>query len=448
VATSLAAVVPSPWRCDLPLRITHLSHNDRQGGGPLASYRLHRALLDLGTESRMLVLESHREDAGIQTIDAGPLTTPIRIADRLPRRLYRKRMPDRIWTPGCFGIGNIETHPLVQASDILGLYWINGGFLSVSGIERLLRLGKPVVWRLSDFWPLTGGCHHPGDCEAYQTACGRCPQLGSDKQGDLAARQFRRKQDWLKDNLTVVAPSRWLAKLAAKSSLFHQVPIKQITTGIDLDVFKPSPSDEARATLGLPPDKKLLLFGANNATQNPRKGFFELVRALEILSESNGLGEVDLVIFGSDRSPDFPVDIRVHNQGVITDERTKASLFSAADLFVTPSLEENLPNTVIEAMAAGTPAVAFDVGGTSELIEHGRNGYLAILGDSRDLAAGISSMLDVLENDQAIGARARKAMVRSHDQRMVAKRYLSLYEELHETAGGGVATSVCLGRGR
>ncbi|MGI9449587.1 MAG: glycosyltransferase [Geminicoccaceae bacterium] len=418
----------------MPLRITHLSHNDQKGGGPLASYRLHRALLDLSAESRMLVLERHRDDPNVEQIDAGPWTTPIRIADRLPRRLYRKRMSDRIWSPGRFGIGGLETHAAIQASDIIALYWVNGGFLSVSGIERLLGLGKPVIWRLSDFWPLTGGCHHPGDCEAYKTACGRCPQLGSDRAHDLAAKQWRHKQRWPKENLTIVAPSRWLADLAAKSTLFRNVRIEHIRTGIDLDVFKPCAREKTRHPLGLPLDRKLLMFGANEATRNPRKGYFELVEALRDLADGGRLDGVDLVLFGSEQTPDFPLDVRVHNRGVITDESEKASLFSASDLFITPSLEENLPNTVIEAMASGTPAVAFDVGGTRELIEHGKNGYLARAGDIQDLAAGIDAMLHMISTDPAIGKRVRDAMVAAHDQKMVARRYLCLCEELHGLA--------------
>jgi glycosyltransferase involved in cell wall biosynthesis len=418
----------------LPLRITHVSHNDQKGGGPLASYRLHRSLVELGVESRMLVLESHQKDSTVDQIDAGALTAPIRLADRLPRRIYRKRMADRIWSPGCFGIGGVEKHPAVRKSDILSLYWVNGGFLSVSGIDRLLRLGKPMLWRLSDFWPLTGGCHHPGDCEAYRSSCGHCPQLGSSRAHDLAARQWRQKDHWPKHKITLIAPSRWLAKLAAASGLFRESRIEHIATGIDLELFSPCETGDARRKLGLPLDRNLLLFGANNATGNPRKGFAELVDALKILSGRNRLNGIDLVIFGSENAPDFPVDINVHDQGVITDETKKALLFGACDLFVTPSLEENLPNTVIEAMATGTPTVAFDVGGTGELIDHQRNGYLARSGDSQDFADGIETLLKTLTMSSALSESARNAMIANHDQRIVAKRYLSLYEELHGMA--------------
>ena len=418
----------------MPLRITHLSHNDMKGGGALASFRLHRALLDLGADSRMLVLKKHQDDPTVTKADAGPLTTPIHTADRLLRRLHRKRMADRIWSPGRFGIGGLQRHPLVQDSDVLGLYWVNGGFLSVDGIGRLLRLNKPVVWRLSDLWPLTGGCHHPGDCEKFKTACACCPQLGSENAQDLSARQWQRKRHWPKADLTVVAPSRWLADLAAESTLLKDARIEHITTGIDLSVFKPRQKAEARQRLGLPVGRRLILFGANSAVANPRKGFSLLVEALGILMEQDRLAPFDLVLFGSDVTPVLPMDLLLHDRGVIDDEAEKALLFAAADLFVTPSLEENLPNTVIEAMAAGTPTVAFDVGGTGELIEHGTTGYLAMPADSSDLARGLKTVLSATGADAAMGERAHKAIAATHDQRKVAGRYLDLFSELRAAA--------------
>ena len=412
-----------------PLRITHLSHNDRKGGGPLACYRLHRALADLKVESRMLVLERQRGEASIADLGSDIMKEPIRLADRLPLRLYRKRLPDRIWSPGCFGMRGLENHPMIAASDVLGLYWVNGGLLSVGGIRRLLGLDKPVVWRLSDLWPFTGGCHHPGDCTRFETDCGSCPQLGSKSATDLSARQLRQKKTWPRDHLTVVAPSRWILDLAARSAVFRKVRLRHITTGVDVDVFKPARKAEARQKLGLPPDRRLILFGANNAIGNARKGFPRLVEALDHLAKTRRFADVDLVLFGCDTAPALPLDFPVHTAGVIRDEARMALLYAAADIFVTPSLEENLPNTVIEAMASGTPAVAFDVGGTGELIEHGENGFLATLGDSRELARGMESVLeDAAEG--AMGRRAREAMITRHDQRLIAKRYLDLYDEL------------------
>ncbi len=423
----------------MPLRITHLSHNDRKGGGALACYRLHRALLDLGAESRMLVLQKHQDDRTVTKINAGLLPLPAHAADRILRRLHHRRLADRVWSAGRFGIGGVQRHPLIEDSDILGLYWINGGFLSVTGVDRLLRQNKPVVWRLSDLWPMTGGCHHPADCTLFKHVCMRCPQLGSNRAHDLSTRQWQRKQDWPKANLTVVAPSKWLANLAAESALLRNVRIEHITTGVDLDIFRPHSKIEMRRALGLPEDRQLILFGANNAVANPRKGFSKLIEALMMLKEWDPLTSFDLVLFGSHTPPALPFDLRLHHRGVIHDEADKARLFAAADLFVTPSLEENLPNTVIEAMASGTPTVAFDVGGTGELIDHGATGYLATPGDSGDLARGLKSLLSAAASNGAMGERAHNAIAAAHDQRLIAGRYLDLFNELRATTAADQA---------
>ncbi len=413
-----------------PLRITHLSHNDQRGGGPLASYRLHRTLLDLDVDSRMLVLESHRHDPTVARAGSPLVAAPARLADRLPLRLYPKRRPGMIWSPGCFGLGGAARHPWVMDADIIGLYWVNGGLLSIGDIGRLLRLGKPVVWRLSDLWPFTGGCHHAGTCDRYRDTCGRCPQLGSRSDRDLSARQLRRKRAWPRTRLTIVAPSRWLADLARRSALFRDCRIEHIATGVDLDIYRPRPKGMARRKLDLPIDRSLVLFGANNAVGNTRKGFAKLIEALQSLQRQRRISDVDLVLFGSNPPPALPLDMRVHAWGTIDDEAVRATLFSAADVFVTPSLEENLPNVVIEAMAAGTPAVAFDVGGTRELIDHRQTGYLATPGDIGDLADGLTFVLDTTLADRTMARRARQAMAVGHDRRTIARRYLDLYREL------------------
>ena len=343
----------------------HFSHNDQKGGGPLACFRLHGALSGLGVDSRMLVMRRYHDDPAVETIvppSVGEMVeAPLRIADRSVLQFYPRRDRAVIWSPGWFSLPGFASREVVRAADVLSLYWVNGGFLSVGQIGRLLALGKPVVWRLSDFWPMTGGCHHAGDCKGYEDACGGCPQLGSGARRDLSWRLLRAKKRWPKGRLTIVSPSRWLADLARKSAVFQDCRIERITTGVDIDLFSPMAREAARERLGLPLDRKLILFGANNGVRNPKKGFSHLVDALSRLRALGNAEDVELVIFGGADRPSIPLP--VHVMGSIHDETRKAALFSAVDVFATPSLEENLPNTVIEAMASGTPAVAFDVGG-------------------------------------------------------------------------------------
>ena len=273
---------------------------------------------------------------------------------------------------------------------------------------------------------MTGGCHHAGDCKGYEDVCGRCPQLGRGARRDLSWHLLRAKKRWPKGRLTIVSPSRWLADLAGKSAVFRDCRIERITTGVDIDLFSPMVREAARERLGLPLDRKLILFGANNGVRNPKKGFSHLVDALSRLRALGKADDVELVVFGGTDRPSIPLP--VHVMGSIHDEARKAALFSAVDVFATPSLEENLPNTVIEAMAAGTPAVAFDVGGTGELIEHQVNGYLARSGDSDDFCRGLIFSLD--EGASQRGDAARRFVVAHHDIKEIAGQYLDLYADV------------------
>ncbi|MGI9419542.1 MAG: glycosyltransferase family 4 protein [Geminicoccaceae bacterium] len=421
------------------LRVLHLSHNDRMGGGPLASYRLHRTLRDQGIASRMSVLRKHHDDPAIDMPAALPsrlVETASRIADRLPLRAYPGRARDVVWSPGWFSWPGVLDQRSVREADLLCLYWINGGFLSVSAIGSLLALNKPVVWRLSDLWPFTGGCHHPGDCTAYRKACGRCPQLGSNAVTDLSTRMLGEKKRWPMEQLVIVSPSRWLADLARNSAVFGACRIERITTGVDIDLFAPEPKLEARRRLGLPEDKALVLFGANNGIRNPKKGFSYLLEAIERLKTLGKANRLDLVIFGQDSLPAaVTLPAPVHVMGRIHDERRMATLFSAADIFATPSLEENLPNTVIEAMSCGTPTVAFAVGGTAELIDHETNGYLAPPKDSAAFSRGLAFLLDRRDDMQSLQRSARDFITAHHDIRRIAAQYIDLYTDL---AGNGM----------
>lgn len=435
-----AAADPRPGRRQReaePPAVLHLCHNDRRGGGSLAAYRLHRALLEAGGRSRMLVLRRFQDDPTVASIlpQAAQRTGDhaARIADRLPLRSYGRRDRSVIWSPGWFGLAGTR-HAWLREADVLSLYWINGGFLSIAAIGRLLRMGKPVVWRLSDMWPLTGGCHHAQHCRRYEMRCGRCPQLGSARAADLSARQLRAKTRWPTRNLVVVSPSLWLASLARQSAVLRGSRIEHIPTGIDLEVFQPRPRGEARAWLGLPHDRTLILFGGNQATVNPRKGLGHLLDALRRLGAAGNAGKLELVLFGSSRPLTQPCPVPVRDLGVLHDEARKAALFAACDLFAAPSLEENLPNTVIEAMACGTPTVAFDVGGTAELVEPHRTGYLARAEDAADLGHGIEAMLGLAHTDPELVARLRRRAVQRHDARAIAARYLELYVELHAAA--------------
>lgn len=411
------------------LRPLLLSASDLRGGAARAALRLHRGLRSIDVDSRLLVQEKLSDDAHVygpagKTAKALALLKPA--LDRLALPAGRRpgaefsaaRLPDRV-----------AARVRDFAPDLVHLHWINGGFIGVPGVARLPR---PLVWTLHDMWPFTGGCHYDASCGRYTEACGHCPQLGAQRPGDLSRRVWRRKRrHWSGLPVTLVTPSRWLADCARRSSLLGRQRIEVIPNGLDLEVFKPTAQPIARSLLNLDPDRRYILFGAVNSVASVRKGFSHLRQALAHYARSQDRPSTELLVFGA-RGPEpaLEFDLPTRYLGTLQDELSLAVWYCAADVFVAPSQQDNLPNTVVEAMACATPCVAFDVGGMADLIDHESNGYLAPPFDAEQLSAGIAQVLNDPQRRSAWGARARDKAEAQWDLHRVAQRYRSLYEEL------------------
>jgi glycosyltransferase involved in cell wall biosynthesis len=265
-------------------------------------------------------------------------------------------------------------------------------------------------------------------------ACGKCPQLGSTQEWDLSRWVWQRKaKAWQNCNLTIVALSSWLANCAGASSLFQNRRIELIPNGIDTYKYRPLNQQVAREFLGLPQDKHLVLFGSLRATDNPRKGFHLLQLALQDLSQSGWQDKLELVVFGASE-PENPPELGfpAHYLGQLNDDLSLAILYSAADVFVLPSTQENLANTVMEAISCGTPSVAFNIGGMPDMIEHQHNGYLAQPYSVEDLAQGIAWVLENQQRHQKLSYRAREKVEQEFTLAIQARRYVSLFTEILE----------------
>jgi glycosyltransferase involved in cell wall biosynthesis len=316
----------------------------------------------------------------------------------------------------------------VFAPDIIHLHWV----ARMMRLETLGRFKMPIVWTLHDSWPFTGGCFLPFDCTRYREACGRCPILGSSREDDLSHWVWQRKRTtWQNLNLTLIAPSQWMAQRARASSLFRDRRVEVIPNGLDVSRYQPTNKDRARAHFSLPADKKLLLFGAKSATRDRNKGFHLLVQSLREIAAGKFGSEIELIVFGSSQ-PDPPQDLglKAHYLGWQDDETALALLYAAADVFVLPSLQENLPYAIMEAMACGTPCVTFNLGGIPELIDHKQNGYLARPFEASDLTRGLMWVLGDPERRRTLSAGARRRVMQEFELAKVAERHLSLYREL------------------
>ncbi len=306
-------------------------------------------------------------------------------------------------------------------ADVVNLQWVGENYLPISSLARICA---PIVWTLRDMWAFSGGCHYAGDCQRYQTNCGNCPQLASPAPKDISRQVHSVKQrQWSSVDMTIVCISSWLADCARQSALFKNRRIEVIGNPIDSAVFKPLGKAAARRAFDLPLGKKLLLFGAVGGASDKRKGFKYLAEALQGMQPE---ADVELVVFGAEQKEDLALGLPTHQIGSLQDEISLSLLYSACDVYVMPSLQEALGNTVLEALACGLPCVSFDGTGTRDSIQHRRNGYLARMKDSADLLAGIQWALAQAPPRQKLheGVAAR------YGETVIAGQYVALYRSL------------------
>ena len=402
-----------------------LSTYDIQGGAARAAYRLHQGLQEIGVTSQVLVQNKTSDDSHVN----GPISKLDKTIaflrsgiDGLPLALYRKRTDDRNslgWLPE----NRVQQINLIQP-DIVNLHWVGSGFLR---LETLRKIRQPIVWTMHDMWAFTGGCHYTDGCDRYLQQCGACPQLRSQSSRDLSRWNWTRRERLFKElNLTIVAPSQWLTDCAKQSPLLNHCRVERIPYGLDLTRYQPQNKAWVRSLLKLPQDKSLILFGAADAMSDRRKGFHLLAEALQKLGQMDWENKPEIVVFGASRG-DLDCGFPVHYLGTLQDDLALALAYSAADVFVAPSIQDNLPNTVLEAIACETSVVAFAIGGMPDLIESGQTGYLAQPFDTDDLARGIRW---VLTTDQPLGQRARQVAEQRFSLTTQAYAYRDLFESL------------------
>ncbi len=410
------------------MKILHLNGADLEGGAAKAATRLLAGLRAQGVEARLQV----QRKSGDDPLTDGPCSLSGKLLSRIRptiEQLLSGITPNKMNGPFCsaFLPDGVWAPVVAMAPDLIHLHWV----ARMIRLETLARFHVPLVWTMHDSWPFTGGCYLPGDCSRYRDSCGKCPVLNSSQEDDLSRRVWqRKKQGWQGVNLTLVAPSRWMADCARSSSLFHDVRVEVIPNGIDTKRFAPVDRHTAREALSLPRDKKLLLFGAKGGGSDRNKGFHLLAEALGHLAASD-CEELELVMFGgATPSPPTISGFRTHDLGWQQDEERLIRLYSAADLFVFPSIQESLGYTAMEAMACGTPCVAFRQGGVPDLIDHQRNGYLARPYESADLALGIAWVLEnnIIQGD--LSGKARRKIEQEFSLQGIAQRHVTLYREI------------------
>jgi len=411
------------------MKILIVNISDLNGGAARAAYRLHNALLAEDIDSEMLVLDKYSDDFKVKSINSTKKRKGLNLLrpsiDNFPVTFYKNK-GKTAFTPAFIGsAGVIESINSISA-DIVHLHWIGGAMIK---LEDLSRINAPIVWSLHDMWAFTGGCHYDEECKAYEKTCGSCVVLGSHKENDLSRKVYKRKEKVYGriKNMTIIGLSSWISHLAQKSSLLKDKKHINLPNPINTELFKKFNKVKARELWNLPKDKKLLLFGAMGATSDPRKGFDSLKEVFYALKEKE---DIELVVLGGSK-PEFFEDfaLKTHYLGKLTDDISLITLYSAVDVVVVPSLQENLSNVIMESLSCGTPVVGFNIGGNGDMIESKKNGYLAEPFISDDMANGILWVLDD-ENYDRLSQYAREKVLKEFDSSVVSRQYIELYKEI------------------
>lgn len=411
------------------MKVLHVNAFDGGGGAARAAMRLHEGLLAHGVESRFVTVKPGPGEGGAFS----PLSKRQQLAALAKRQaamriaaLQKAPTNPLIHSLGLFpsGLGR-----WINASDadVVNLHWVCAEALS---LREIARIRKPIVWTMHDMWPFMGAEHYddldqPGRWRSPYAAANR---PASHRGPDLDRLTWARKaRAWADTTFHLVAPSRWLAGCAKESALMGRQSCDVIHNPLDTQAFAPIDRTEARRLLGLPVDRKLILFGALGATSDLRKGYDLLIAALkefELLDSGSG---AEVLVFGGPRSGSVPgIGLKSHFLGHFQDELSLRAVYSAADVFVAPSRQDNLPNTVVEAAACGVPTVAFDIGGMPDIVSDGETGVLAPAFDTAALGAGIHRLIEAPVDRETVRAAAEAKFSLG----ATLPAYMALYERL------------------
>jgi len=417
------------------MKILHLNTYDGNGGAGRASYRLNKALRASGIDSKLYTYVNFGNNLEIQPLYPSIISKALAIVNILAERYLPKLYEKNVKVPFSlqfFG-KNIHKHPAIKKADIIHLHWINHGFLSPKSLENLAKLNKPIAWTMHDCNTFTGGCHVRFGCENYTHECGNCPFLKNAGDNDVSHRTLlRKKNSYNKLDLNFISPSNWLAKSAINSSLLKDFPIKVIPNTLETNLFKPSDKTEAKKSLHLDKNKFVILSGFMPSKKDSHKGTSYLIETLDkwLMKYPEMEEKAILVIFGNKNSEDMPAfKIQTKFLGTINDDEKLAKAYISADIFLTPSLDDNLPNTVMESMACGTPVVAFKTGGIPDMVDHQVNGYLAEYKNTEDLMNGIQWIYKH-QNPTSLAKEARLKVINTFSEEKIAKQHINVYQSL------------------
>ncbi len=407
------------------MNVLHLWKSDSPrfgSGGAMAMYLLHSGLREAGVDSKILCEKKATDCPSVYVLQKSKLE----VLEKLLKKITSRIGLNDIHRLSSF---QLKQHEVFVEADILHFHGTHHRFINYLALPTLTR-NKSSVFTLHGMWVLTGHCGYSFDCERWKTGCGKCPYPDSNPpiKRDGTALEWKLK-DWIyrQLNLTLICPSNWIAELAKQSPLTNRFPIHYIPNGIDTEVFQPLDPEQCRSELGLPSGKKVLMF-ASVWLHDYRKGGDLLMKALQSLPES--LKAETILLLMGDKDFAIDVDMQTFNLGYLSDERSKAVAYSAADLFLFPTRADNLPIVLQESIACGTPMVSFKVGGVPDLVRHRITGYLAQAENTKDFRDGIIQLLEDESLRHQMSQQCRAIAMEEFGLELYSLRHIVLYDQL------------------
>ena len=411
------------------------------GGAATAAIRQHNGLRQAGVDSRFYYFRDEKNQtlgSDFSKIEFSPVRNEGPLASvnsflakrrrRRIHRLYDEHLESRDEQLETFAMAELPDPTVLDWSsidaDIVNLHWISF-FADFPSFFKSIPNHIPIVWTLHDTHAFTGGCHYSGDCMRFADGCGNCPQVCSANPQDVSlASLLAKRKAYRNKNIQVVAPCAWMRDLAKRSSVWPSgTKFKKIEYGLQLEKFKAVDQKAARVELGLDANKQLIAFGAMEI-DNPRKGFEYLLAALEKVKASGA--DCECLVFGSGQIEQTAGLPKLNSLGFIDSAERLCQAYSAADVVVVPSIEDNQPQVGLEAMACGTPVIAFDTCGLPEYVKDGKTGWLCPVADADALAEKIMKSLG--SSAKNFGAAAAKQIQTRFDLRQQTQKWIQLYQ--------------------
>lgn len=410
------------------MNILNINFSDTWGGASLAGYRLHQEFKKVGFSSKLLV--GHKKTNDDDVVEILPKNKYVRYTDRLLFNFFHHiSLPNTYYMSSRY----LKTNQLLNKwADFVLLRNIHGDYLSENMLPYISNK-VPVVWRLPDMWAITGHCAYSMECDRWLIGCGQCPRLRDyyPLKFDTTHYLWNRKKEVVqKSNITVVAPSQWLKSMVEKSEIFQGKNVVYIPTAVNEVTFYPLDKKQAKSYLKIPIGYPVIMFGSQDLNDKRKGGHF----IEEILHRIHTRLNKKLIIISIGKSTkNFSTEYGEHlHFGHIENDHLLNLIYNCADIYALPSLADNLPNTLIEAIATGLPTVVFDSGGCSEAVAHGKSGFVVEAGNIEEFSKYCSEILldESKQNDFALNAR-RKAL-ENYTMKMQVESYIELFKKIKE----------------